>query len=58
MFMPADFGVDFEGPVPNNETGSIEIPLTIIQLDGTNLEQFLNSVDPVSPFEDFGLQHY
>lgn len=28
--MPSDFGIDYEGPVPDEEIGTVEIPETVV----------------------------
>ena len=56
--IPPDFGVHAEGPIADEEMGTVEIPPTDPPLDEEDLEDFLCHIDTMSPFEDFGLQHY
>lgn len=54
-----DFGVDLEGPVAEEDVGTVEIPETDPPLDEEELQFFfVDHVDIVSSFEDFGVQHY
>ena len=53
-----DFGVDPEGPVAEEDVGTVEIPTTDPPLEEEELQAFLDRVDIVSSFEDFGVQHY
>jgi len=39
--MPSDFGIDYEGPVPSEEIGTVENPLTIVPLDGVDLQKLI-----------------
>lgn len=55
---PADYGVDPNGPIADEEIGSVEVPPTLPPLDANAIHQFLLSVDSVTPFEDYGFQHY
>jgi hypothetical protein len=52
-----DFGVDTEGPIPNDDEDSVEIPQVLSPLDGDSLEDFLQFVDNYSNLDDFGYQH-
>ena len=56
--VPADFGVDYEGPIAQEEPGTVEVPLTSPPLSEPDLQEFLDIVDTESFFDDFGLQHY
>ena len=56
--VPADFGIDYEGPIAQEEPGTVEIPSTNPPLSESDLQEFLNIVDTESFFDDFGLQHY
>ena len=53
-----DFGVDMDGPVPDEDIGTLDVPAIISPLDEQDLQEFLQSVDLHSTFEDFGFQHY
>ena len=56
--VPAEFGIDYGGPVPEEEPGTVEVPTTLPELDEEDLETFLSNVDSTSRFQDFGFQHY
>lgn len=56
--VPEDYGIDFDGPVPEEEIGTIEVPQTTSNLDEEDLEMFVSNVDTTSLFDDFGYQHY
>ena len=56
--VPDDFGVDYEGPVPQAEPGTVDVPSTDPPLSESDLQEFLSTVDTESFFDDFGLQHY
>ena len=53
-----DYGVDPEGPVAEDDVGTVEIPPTDPPLDEEELQTFVDRIDVVSSFEDFGVQHY
>ena len=53
-----DFGVNPEGPVAEEDVGTVQIPETDPPLDEDELQFFLDHVDIVSSFVDFGVQHY
>ena len=55
---PPDFGVDPNGPAPDEELGTVEIPETVCVLDEDNLQYFTDAVDTESFFEDMGIQHF
>ena len=46
--LPLDYGVDYEGPLPDNELGTVCIPETLCPLDEDNIEQFMGQVDTTS----------
>ena len=56
--VPDDFGVDYEGPIPQDEPGTVDVPSTDPPLSESDLQEFLSTVDTESFFDDFGLQHY
>ena len=56
--VPPDFGLDTEGPIPDEDEGTIEIPDTISPLNDQDLQRFLQCVDADTFFDDFGIQHY
>lgn len=43
--MPYDFGIDYEGPVPDEEIGTVEIPETVVLLDEGDLQELLDIID-------------
>ena len=58
IFLQKTFGVDPEGPVAEEDVGTVQIPETDPPLDEDELQVFLDHVDIVSSFVDFGVQHY
>ena len=56
--VPPDFGLDTEGPIPDEDEGTIEIPDTISPLNDQDLQRFLQCVNTDTFFDDFGIQHY
>lgn len=59
LTVPTDeWGVDPEGPVPEDVIGTVSIPETLCPLEGPEFQQFVDTVDTVSQFEDFGVEHY
>ena len=55
---PSDFGIDYEGPVPDEEIGTVEDPQTGVPLDEDNLEELLDLIDTNTFFDDLGLQDF
>ena len=53
-----DYGIDFDGPIADEEIGSVEVPETLSPLDDEVLQDFLQYIDIDSVFEDFGFQYY
>lgn len=54
-----DFGVDMDGPVPDEDIGTLDVPsITSPLVNEEDLHEFLQFVDLESTFEDFGFQHY
>ena len=56
--IPSDFGVNYEGPVPDEEIGTVEIPSTTVPLDEDDLQEFLDIIDTETFFDDLGIQHF
>ena len=54
----SDFGIDFDGPVPDEDSGTLEIPETLSPIDGQDLLDFLQHIDTETFYNDFGIQHY
>ena len=54
----ADFGIDPEGPVPEEDAGTVVIPETVLPLSEEDMQEFLDVVDTSTPFDDLGVQHY
>jgi len=54
----SDFGIDFDGPVPDEDPGTLEIPETVSPIDGQDLHDFLQHVDTETFYNDFGIQHF
>ena len=55
---PPDFGVDPDGPAPDEEFGTVEMPVTACMLNEDDLQHFIDAVDTESFFEDMGIQHF
>lgn len=53
-----DFGIDPQGPIPDEDFGTIEVPETLCSLDEDGLQYFMDAVDTQSWFEDMCVQHY
>lgn len=53
-----EFGVDYEGPIADEEIATVEIPITLSPLTGDLLDVFLNNVDTITCFYDLGFQHF
>ena len=51
----SEFGIDPEGPVSEEENGTVEVPITEPPLEEEDLEEFLSHLDYVTSFEDFGV---
>ena len=45
MRLPSDYGVDYEGPPPDNEIGTVYIPETLCPLDEDDIDQSMSQVD-------------
>ena len=55
---PTDYGVDYDGPLPENEDGTLCVPGTLCPLGNEGIDQFMDHVDTVSQFEDLGIEHF
>lgn len=53
-----DYGIDPEGPIPEEDTGTIVIPETLPPVSDDDLQDFLSTVDTDTSFDDLGVQHY
>ena len=53
-----DWGIDYEGPAPDELVGTVEIPETVCPLEEQELQQFLDAIDTESRFDDLGVEHY
>lgn len=56
--VPPDFGLDVDGPIPDEDPGTIEVPDTLSPLNDEDLQVFLRFVGTDTFFDDFGIQHY
>ena len=57
--IPVDtFGIDPYGPFSEEETGTRVVPRIPSPLNEDDLSTFLQNIDTLSSFEDFGLHHY
>ena len=56
--IPEDYGVDFDGPIPEEQPGTVEIPDTLSPVDDAHLQDFLDFIDTDTFFEDNAMQHY
>lgn len=46
--VPPDFGVDFGGPLPEEDVGTVDVPETVSPLDDQELQQFLSVANSLS----------
>jgi len=53
-----NYGVDPEGPIAEQDAGTVIIPETFSPLSEDDLQDFLSTVDIDMPFDDLGVQHY
>ena len=53
-----DYGIDTEGPIAEQDAGTVIIPETFSPLSEDDLQDFLSIVDTETPFDDLGVQHY
>ena len=56
--IPSNFGVDYEGPVPDEEIGTVEVPPTDVPLNEDDLQELLDIIDTETFFDDLGIQHF
>ena len=54
----SDFGIDPEGPLPEEDAGTVTIPETLPPISEEDLQEFLGIVDTDTSFDDLGVQHY
>ena len=52
------YGVDNEGPEPVDEEGSVAVPQLNFQLRPTDLQQLHNTINPLSPSGNHGIDLY
>ena len=56
------YGIDWEGPCPDNETDSdctcVTVPRINLHLPSNILQNLYNSVDPLAPSELYGMDIY
>lgn len=57
--VPPDFGVDYDGPMPEEDTGTV-VPETVRPLDEDEIRDFMLVASPDSAFTsiDEGVSHY
>ena len=53
-----EWGVDYEGPIPEDLISTVEVPETSCPLNEHDLQQFLDAIDTDTRFEDLGIEHY
>ncbi len=51
-------GIDYEGPIPEDLIGTVEVPETLCPLNEHDLQQFKEAIDTDTRFEDLGIEHY
>ena len=56
--VPEDYGIDFGGPIPEEQPGTVEIPDTLSPVHDAHLQDFLDFVDTDTFFEDNAMEHY
>ena len=54
----SDYGIDPEGPIAEEDAGTVVIPETLPPISDDDLQDFLSIVDIDTPFDDLGVQHY
>ena len=54
----SDYGIDPEGPIVEDDTGTVTIPETVAPISDDDLEGFLSMIDTDTPFDDLAVQHY
>ncbi len=52
------YGIDDEGPEPVDEEGTVVVPDLNFRLTPTNLRHLRDTVDPLSPSNNFGIDLY
>ena len=55
---PLDYGIDYGGPLPEDQAGTMCIPETLCPIHDDDLDHFMDQVDTTSYFEDSGIQHF
>ena len=53
-----DFGIDPDGPIAEDEIGTVIIPETVAPISDADLDDFLSVIDTDTPFDDLAVQHY
>jgi len=54
----SDYGIDPEGPIAKEDTGTVVVPETLSPISDDNLQDFLSTIDTHSSLDDLGVQHY
>jgi len=54
----SDYGIDPDGPIAEDDVGTVTIPETVAPISDDNLEDFLSMIDTDTPFDDLAVQHY
>ena len=47
---PPNYGVDYGGPLPDDQLGTVNIPETLCPLEDEEIDQFIDHVDTTSNF--------
>lgn len=50
--------MDSEGPLPDEQCETIEVPETLSPIDDVSLQEFLDFVDTETQFDDYGFQYF
>ena len=53
-----EWGIDCEGPIPEDLIGMVEVPETSCPLNEQDIQQFLDAIGTDTRFEDLGIEHY
>ena len=53
-----EYGIDYYGPSAEEDLYTIDVPETLVPLQGQQLDEFMDSVDIDTAFDDYGIEHY
>ena len=59
LYVPVEeWGIDYEGPIPEDLIGTVEVPETSCPLNEQDIQQFLDAIDTDTRFKDLGIENY